>query len=250
MLFTFKDSWGLIKKGTLLRNFCKYLPFAFIILLTGCGEDENTRPPDSEYFPLRKGLYQIYSFEQTTYSAVNPAVHEVYQLKTEVVDSFLNDIGTYTYVIYRSKRQTQNDPWQFMESWSARTSSFQAVVTEGNTSFVRFIFPASTNSRWNGNLLNNLEPDEYTVLQSGKTYQLSTGETMPDCVVIEQHNDRDILDRDERIEVYARNIGLVYKRSIVLHFCRDSQSIDCQFGVDDVIGGTEFEQVLIGYGQN
>lgn len=248
MSFTFKDSWGLIKKVTLLRNFCKYLSVACMLMVAACGDDETARLPDSAYFPLRKGFYQIYSVEQTTYSAVNPAVHEVYELKTEVADSFLNDMGTYTYVIYRSKRLTQNDPWQFVESWSARTTPFQAVVTEGNISFIRLIFPASANSRWNGNALNTQGADEYTILQSGKAYQLVTGETLPDCVEVSQHDDYDVLERDERQEVYARNIGLVYKRSVVLNYCNNPQN--CPFGEDYIIDGIAYEQVLIAYGQD
>jgi hypothetical protein len=250
LLFTFKDRWGLIKKLTLLRNFYKYLPVAIILLLAGCGDDEPANLSATEYFPLCTGFYQIYSVEETKYSAVNPATHESYELKTEVVDSFLNDMGTHTYVLYRSKRQTENHAWEFMESWSARITPFQGIVTEGNISFVRLVFPASVNARWNGNQLNTQEPDEYTIVTSGQHYTLENGETFADCVAITQHDDFDILERDQRQEVYARNIGLIYKKSVVLNYCRDSQSITCPFGVDFIIDGFEYEQVLKSYGQN
>lgn len=250
MLFTFKGKRGLIKKDTLLRNFYKYLPIALILMVAGCGDDEPGRLADAEYFPLRTGFYQIYSVERTEYSSVKPTVHEVYELKTEVVDSFLNDIGTHTYVIYRSRRNAETDAWQFVESWSARVTPFLAIVMEGNISYVQLIFPSSKNGRWNGNSLNTLGADEYTIISSGASYQLTTGETIQDCIEVSQHDERDILARDERQEVYARNIGLIYKKSIVVNYCADSQSIQCPFGVDFVVSGIEFEQVLKSYGQN
>jgi hypothetical protein len=224
---------------------------AGLVVLSGCGDEETKRASDQAYFPLQTGFYQVYTVEENVYQELDPPVFNTYELKMEVVDSFANQEGGFTYVIYRSTRETENDPWQFLEAWSARTSAQQAVLTEGNISYVQIAFPAFTNQEWNANSLNSMPADSYTIESAGSSYQLNE-QNYNDALVISQHQQVNELIRDEREEVYARNVGLIYKKRIVLNYCDQDPpppSPPC-FGQEIIKDGVEYWQVLKEYGQN
>ena len=224
----------------------RYLLIGLVVLI-GCSESEpEMQGNDAEYFPLQTGFFQIYSVDETIYTELNPPESFEYELKTEVVDSFANLEGGYTFVIHRSTREAEDDPWQFLDAWSARTNAYQAVLMEGNISYVRIAFPVFKNKEWNGNVLNSLETDSYRIESVGEPYELNTGLEFSDVVAIKQEDELDELKRDQREEVYARNVGLVYKKSIVLNYCDEASC----FGQQEINDGVEYVQVLKQYGQN
>lgn len=219
------------------------------MIFQGCSDEDPDKGSDVEYFPLQTGFYQVYDVVEKVYENQPVADVFVYELKTEVVDSFANQGGGYTFVIHRSRRSTPNDPWQFQEAWSARTNPSQAVVTEGNVAYVRLAFPALKNKEWNGNTLNTFEADSYLLESVGKPYELGNGVSFEDALVINQQDELNALRRDQREEVYARNAGLIYKRSIVLNYCDDGDDGGC-FGQQIIKDGIDYIQVLKEYGQN
>lgn len=222
------------------------------MVLSGCGEDESPRHDDVEYFPLRTGFYQVYSVEENVYSELSPPESFVYELKTEVVDSFPNQEDGFTFVIYRSIRATENDPWEFQVAWSARTNAYQAVLTEESISFVRIAFPAFKNKEWNANSLNTIGEDSYVIENAGGSYTLDTDLEFQDVLVINQEDELNELVRNEREEVYARNVGLIYKKSIVVNYCDQDPpppNPPC-FGQEIIKDGVEYRQVLKEYGQH
>jgi len=228
-----------------LKQFYKYL-FLTTITLVRCGEEEVDQKSDMEYFPLQTGFFQIYSIEETIYTELDPPLELSYELKTEVVDSFANMEEGFTYVIYRSTRNSESDPWVFQEAWSARTNTQQIVLMEGNISYIRIALPAFKNKQWNGNALNTQEEDIYVIETVGKSYELNATLEFDDALVVNQESESNNLFRDEREEVYARNVGLIYKKSVVLNYCDE---VPC-FGQQIINDGVEYLQVLKEYGQN
>jgi hypothetical protein len=216
------------------------------MIFQGCNDEVPVNGNDEEYFPLQTGFYQVYDVVKKVYESPGLPNVFVYQLKTEIVDSFVNQEGGYTFVIHRSTRATETDPWQFEEAWSARTNAYQAIMTEGNISYMRIGFPATQNKEWNGNVLNTLEADSYLIENVGRSYELPTGISYDDALVINQEDELNELKRDQRKEVYARNVGLIYKKSDVLNYCDDASC----FGQQIVKNGVEYVQVLKEYGQN
>lgn len=231
-----------------MRNLYKYLPVVWLVLL-GCGEDEAARPSDAEYFPLRKGVYQVYDVHSIRYQAMEETENETYQLKTEVVDSFKNELGGYTYTIHRSRRDTETDPWVFQHIWSVRLTEASAVVYEENIPYVKLVFPALKKRKWNGNALNNKSTDEYELFSTGRSYELENGETFGPYIQIVQEDAYDVLTmKDKRQEVYVRNVGLVFREITDVEFC-STQGM-CEIGAQIIDNGIIFVQTLIEYGQN
>ena len=218
-----------------------------LIVVSGCGDDEPAKQTNGEeYFPLRKGFYQIYTVDQTTYSEINPTEEISYELKVEVIDSFPNAEEDFTYVIHRSTRASEADPWQYQETWSARVNVQHIVLTEGNLAYIRIALPVIKNKEWNGNALNVLEEDFYKIESVGSSYQVTEELNFDDVLVVNQHHETNELVKDEREEVYAKNVGLIFKKSIVLNYCDE---VPC-FGQQIINDGVEYVQVLKEYGQN
>jgi len=226
----------------------KYLPVV-LLAIVGCGEDEGAKQlSDADYFPLRKGLYQVYAVHERNYQLQVETENVTYQLKTEVVDSFANQEGGYTYTIHRSKRNTAMDPWEFQQVWSVRINPANVVVSEENIPFLKIVFPATENRHWDGNLLNNLPADEYILTNTGKSYELENGTTAGAYIQIVQEDSSDLFNVNMRQEFYARNIGLVQVEITDLEYCSDADECDITQHIID--NGTIYIQTLIEYGQN
>lgn len=219
---------------------------AFALLAVSCDPDEFQAPDIGlNYFPLRTGHYQIYNVNETVYSEVAAPENRVYQLMVEVTDSFPNSGETgYTYVLRRMKRADQNASWQDLDTWSVRRDDRELVVNEGNRPFVKLTFPLRRGNAWNGNKFNNLDADEYEIEALDESFTAG-GTTFEQTVVVNQENNEDlIVFQDRREEVYARDVGLIYKETTQLRYCT---SDDC-LGQQKIKSGIIYKQEIIAYG--
>ena len=62
--------------------------------------------------------------------------------------------------------------------------------------------------------------------------------------VIQEYNPDSIVMWDQRSEIYAENVGLISKESIILHYCTENECLGKQI----IEQGIDFRQELIGYG--
>jgi hypothetical protein len=241
-------------KGIFLRVAIFFALLISGLALPGCDEkDLKPKADDHSYFPLRKGAYLVYDVEHITYELGVPDTLR-YQLRTVVIDSFRNVEGSFTYVIQRTRKYAGTTTWVSDGTWSARLTDVEAVVTEGSTPYVRLRFPVQTGTEWNGNSYNDeVNPgtgtgqDLYVIKSSGETCD-ANGMIFEDCLtVIQEDNQEFIIYRDERIEKYARNIGLIFKETIQLHYCNDIDR-DC-VGQQIIEEGIIYRQLILEYGQ-
>jgi hypothetical protein len=230
-----------------VKHFRRYLilPFLTGILIVACNssDDETSRSTGTEYFPAKTGSYLVYDVYEIIYTLSVPETLQ-YQLKVAMVDKFLNTEGDSTFVIHRSRRNTEADSWTYQDTWSVRKNTQEVVMNEGNISYVKLKLPVSADLEWDGNVYNTLGKDEYTLeeLKVSKTYN---GQTFADCLTVNQNdNDDFIVYLDQRKEVYAKNIGLVYKETTQLSYCTKD---DC-LGEQKVESGTIYQQTIATYG--
>ncbi|MBX2963215.1 MAG: hypothetical protein KF687_11935 [Cyclobacteriaceae bacterium] len=223
-----------------MKRFKAYL---LLVLVVACSTEENPRIADEKYFPLQIGFYQVYDVEEIVYTAFNPPESLRYELLVNVVDAFTNGEGTTTYVIHRSTRSHSSLPWNFVETWSARRSSQYAIEVQGNTSYVKLVFPLRTGNRWDGNLFNSLGEDEYLLKSMGQTFDNGSGEVFSNTIVVEHSNESNLVFKDERTEVYAPDAGLVFKENRVWQY-------NCTGGTcsGQINSGRYLKQVLVAYG--
>lgn len=242
-MFTCYFACGFKKNKVNVRRFLNYFPFIVITLLAGCSSDPGPAKSDQDYLPLQVGQYQIYDVDETQYTAANPPQELHYQLKTVVVDSFANAGGNFTYVIFRYTRDDGSQPWQYVDTWSARKDDARAIVSEGNTEFVKLSFPLQNNKKWDGNEFNSQDEEDY--MTSAKGLPCTLGDAaFDDCIkIIQRDLDDVIVMTDKRSETYARGVGLVLREKTILNFCTSGCQ---QFG--EIENGIEYTQTISEYG--
>lgn len=228
-----------------------FVPF---LIFNGCTNDDLVRIPDQSYFPLRVGNYRIYQVSETdidrlSCSTTSPTNN--YQLKVLVFDSVKNSEGGYTYYMHRYTRPDSMQVWTILDSWSARINSNQVIVNEGNTSFVKLVFPFLNNEQWNGNIYNSNSEEDYTMKDVAKSYTLDNGKKFANSVTVIQSDNQDFfVQQDKRIEVYAATIGLIYKETTLLTYFQNDcvGTSTCCYGHQEVKTGIIYTQELQRYG--
>jgi len=210
-----------------------------------CSSDEAHKTDRGlDYYPLGKGRFQVYDVNQIKYTLGVPETL-AYELKIQVADSIATQQG-YTYVQYRYQRQPGETDWTYIDTWSSTLDDRQAVQQEGNTAYLKIQFPVKDGNSWNGNLYNTGAAEDYQLQDAGKPQALAAG-TFNDCITVLQSDNNDfVVYLDQRKEIYARNVGLVYKETTQLHYCTDTNA-GC-LGQQVVDEGVRYTQTIKAYG--
>jgi hypothetical protein len=216
--------------------------FVLMLLLSIAACDSVEEVPSEfigpEYFPLEKGSFITYDVDSTRIIQNVESAHK-FQLRISITDAFINGEGNTTYLLQRHKRTDASKPWIPAGTWSAWKSNRQAVVSEGNQSYVKLQFPLSEGIKWNGNALNSNGGDERCDGVDCDQYEVTAME--PEVTVM-QNNDSDVLvKQDVRVEKYSKDIGLTYRSVTVLEYCTSGACFGKQF----VDNGVRYTQVLI-----
>lgn len=205
----------------ILCHSCRFAVALLIGLpLMGCrsaGSDPIS--PGYDYFPLETGRYVIYDVDEQQYSpiATMPA-NRAYQLKEVVGAPYADVTGHPAYRLLRYRRLAEGQPWQADSIWSARLVDGEGIRTENGLDFVKLRFPISDRLRWNGNRLNALGDDDYELRNSGQPYRVSDKE-FPQTVTVVAQQDSTLIGQDKRLEVYAWQVGLIYKERVQVRYC-------------------------------
>jgi hypothetical protein len=229
-----------------VKFFAGFLLSTVFLALVSCDSGDDAGVPDRgyRYFPLAVGHYQLYDVVEIRYTLRDPDTAR-YELHVEMTDAFLNADGDSTYVVYRSKRLPGEVAWTYLETWSARRTSEELVIQEENMPYVKLRFPPYNGQIWNGNAYNTGERDDYQLDSLGQG-QTRGAQHFDDCVTVLQHdNDDFIVFLDQRKEVYAANIGLIYKETTQLSYCTQPGCLAQQLVEQGVI----YKQWLKEYGK-
>lgn len=224
----------------------KVLFFTFVIgCICSCHKKDVEVPAltGADYFPTDSGRYWIYNVHSIKYNS--DTIDTIFQVKEIIHDTFHYQ-GVVVYELYRFYRPDKTYPWPFQPDsvWSFTTDLNQIVIKEGSAEFVRLVFPLSTGNIWNGNAKNtSLLKDDYTVKNFGVPFSLNNVYYPATCTVQEEQT-MNLVNKDYRSRVYAKDIGLIYKSYEFLSYNTSASQIG-QYVVDY---GSFFEETLIEYG--
>lgn len=220
----------------------RYFILAFLMVLCwACNETREVSPDQfgSDYFPLKVGQYSIYEVRNVEYLPSGDSLVSVYELRERISEQFDNLENGISYVLLREKRDHSLQPWETDSVWMARKDEFRGIRVENNVPVIRFTFPVSENKKWNANALNDLETDEYEMVNTGMPFT-GNGISYDQTVTVVQEYIPDwIVNFISKKEIYAMQVGLVYKENIILKFKQGEF-----LGEEIVDSGTKYFQLL------
>ena len=213
-----------------------------LLLFTSC---EQTAEPDLNrvgwaYYPLSEGQYRVYDVYRINYNFLTDNDTLSYELKEVVSEYYLNQRNDTVYVLRRFQRSTQAAPWQLDSAYLIQRTPRWLIQTVNNRPQVHLAFPVAEGLSWNGNMLNADDKDDFIMLNVGRPYELED-KTYENTLKVVQHDLLDVIDRtDQRQEIYAIGVGMIYKRTNTLKYC----SKDCGGRVGSITDGLFLEMKL------
>lgn len=205
-------------------HLCNLLLLLFVGSLAGCQSDTTAPVPDSAaYFPLQTGDYWIYQVTQTTYTRLDSAQQQVYQLQQKISDTFTRN-GQLVFLIEQSVRQPQQTGWQSVALSSVYSTPGEVVATDNNMPVVRLVFPVTTATSWNRNQYNTRADTVLHYGRIGQSFALGN-RRFEQTVSVVGANDSSLVSLDKQRWVYALNVGLIYREEASLAYCQSST--DC-----------------------
>ena len=223
-----------------------------LVLLTGlfyaCTETEeiNDTVTGKTFYPLSIGDYRIYNVTDVRYQSDTVLSSDTFQLRERVDTVFTNLAGEPTYKIIRSKRNKSADQWRDDSVITVTVSSSQVRRHADNLSQVKMVFPVSENKTWNPNVYNTQEPGNARYVNVNQPYAVNNQNFNKTATVV-VNDFISIINKDVRTEVYAENVGMIYKDYEVLQYCNDDQL--CKVGEDYIMFGYHRIEALESYGK-
>jgi hypothetical protein len=221
-----------------------------LLLFTAC--TRNIDPDENiiglTYYPVRVGDTLLYEVARVNHFELTPDEYLNYQLREIITSSFTDESGNISFVAEKYTKLPTSEDWVQEDNVVIRPSLTQIVRVEDNTPYVKLSFPIAAGRTWDGNAFNTLGSDEYKFQNVNKPFSTSLN-TFPATVSVLQANEKNILFKDYRIEVFAKDIGMVYKKNEVYSYINratDNFGVpNPYYGIDSIIAGTYIEQKLI-----
>lgn len=217
-----------------------------IIILIGCENSYQEITPEQRgynFYPAIIGNYREYKVHQIKYSILEKPDTIQYFLKEQVTDTFTNQAGDITFILNRYKKTHDTLTWDLDSVWTSTKSFTNVVAIENNVPYVKLVFPVMDQKQWDGNAFNIKSKELYTYENTFETISLGD-ESYTSLKVVHNNNPDTIVTTDVRNEIYAENIGLIYKESIILHYCTDNECL----GKKIIERGSEYRQEIMSYG--
>ena len=217
-----------------------YIVITSITLILGCKKSNSESVKYYyNYFPLEIGAWIEYDVVDIIHSELGSDTAE-YQLKEIAAEEFLDNEGRLTYRIERYWRDDSNANWSVKDVWYSNVTRTTAEKVEENMRFTKLIFPINISKYWDGNAYNNLEEWEYYYDSLHKP-KLINNLSFDSTITVIQRDNENVVEYQKVKEIYATDIGLIYKRHIDLDINLSN--------ILDINSGRELEMKVTAYGK-
>ena len=186
--------------------------------LPACKKDTEVTQVDIgyNYFPDEVGSFVIYDVDSLYYNDFTSKIDTFkFQIKEKITENFSDLSSRTTQRVERFYRKNASEIWDIKDVWFANKTSNTAEKVEENIRLVKLVFPLKENLKWNGNRYNNLGEQNYSLKNFNTQYSVGTLKFDSTLTVL-QLADSNLIEKKYAYEVYAKNIGLIVKRSIHL----------------------------------
>jgi len=187
--------------------------FTFSVILFSCKKDiEDPVDVGYGYFPVNVGHWATYQVDSTYYDDFTDSVRVYhYKIREQVESTFMDNQNRETQRIERYKQISDTTSWYINNVWAMNLTASTAEKVEENQRYIKLIFPVKKGKTWDGNAYNILGEQEYEFGSVGKAYTVN-GITFDSTVTVIQKIESNIIHADYQIEVFAKHVGLIYKK--------------------------------------
>jgi hypothetical protein len=182
-----------------------------------CKKDEyelDYESKDIAYFGSHIGSYYIYEVKEIVYDDFQNSIDTFnYQIKEYNESEFYDNLNRKATRIERFRRNNDTSIWQYLNTWYSVASRTMVERVENNIRFVKLSFPVSVDAVWNANSFNmDVDNNVYYGLMH-QTYRLNN-QHYDSAISVEGNTIKTIFRERAFKEIYAKNIGLVYKNFV------------------------------------
>ena len=201
-----------------------------LMLLWGVACERVSIEPDNaragyDYFPVSEGTYRIYEVYRINYNFASESDTLQFQVKELVSEKYLNQEGDTTFVLQRLSKKEGENFWKLDSVYHLRLTEYQAIELNNNHPRVKLVFPVEEGKTWNSNQLNSFQADSFKMVEVHKPFSLADS-LYPNTLTVQQRNIQDtIVRQDIRLEVYALQLGPVYRKVKHLNYCATPECI-------------------------
>lgn len=200
-----------------IKDIVYLIIFAGLIFSTSCKE-EIAEPVNlhHDYFPSEIGHYIVYEVDSIVYDDFTQTVDTFYYQVKELIESeFTDGDGQKSMRLERYIRFSTEDEWSIKNIWKSRLTEAKATKTEENITYLKLVFPPEENIVWDGNAYNNYNELSYVYTDVHYPYSIDNN-SFDSCLVVLQNDFETLISEEYQFEVFAKKIGLVYKKFVDL----------------------------------
>lgn len=220
-------------------------PFLLYLIFMASCEIQREEPEgiSSPFYPFSVGNYWEYKVEETVYFGENDSESQAFYFRDEMVGQYLNAENELVYTIQRQSSTDRNN-WTNERVYTLCFSQNRIIRHYNNLQEIVLVYPLGIDMEWDGNALNNVPKQTFSVERMGD--YILENLSFPETVTVRQSEEDDLITiRDNRYEVFAKEIGLVESYHEVFRYCSRN---DC-LGEQIIQEGRFTHLKLIDYGQ-
>ena len=208
-----------------------------LFICLSCGKESATPELGLDYYPIEIGLYRIYDVEETTYLNKVPTT-ETYQLRETIVLPGTQEETSF--ILRIEQRANSSESWESIKSVYLYQTNHILEYRDDNISKVAMSYPVRVGRTWDGNALNN-DPEQLYRYDLGS----NNGFEVDQIKVILRNLPPNIVEQDQRYEIYGKGIGLIERKFNSIEFCQSG----CDGEINVPENGVILTQVLVEYGE-
>lgn len=185
--------------------------FLVAILVIGC----KPKPLPNfhhDYFGMTEGRYVIYDVMDVVHDDDAITHHDTtrYQLKTLWGELYTDNEGRECKLFRRYIRSQASDPWVLQDIWYGLIDGIRGEIVEENQRKVKLVFSPTVEKEWDANAYNTEAELMCYYADIHQPYTLGS-HSFDSTVTVEQDEFESAIDTSRKYEVWAKDIGLVYR---------------------------------------
>ncbi|MCF8219037.1 MAG: hypothetical protein K9J21_08630 [Bacteroidales bacterium] len=201
--------------------------FILIILGLAACDQKNEEPVDMKYryFPVEENVYHIYQVDSVIWDDfyTPPRIDTVsMKIKKLIKSDFQDEENRTVFRVERFIKQHDTLNWNINKVYTLMKDSGRVIKTIDNQAIIKLVFPFDIGTAWDANIYNSNQPDEYEITEINGSQKVND-DSYENTITVEQENQQTLISNDQAYEVYAPDVGMIYKQDI-------SQDLDISTG--------------------